>query len=126
MSCEDCIDTKMMMSGKLPDCVACGWVASLPSNYEVMDLIDTYSEVMTDITGVGMTGLVMRPNITKIFSVFELEGIDSDKQYILFQKIKYYINVASKAIIDSHTYSRGRTKATKKAGGGQQTTTYRG
>lgn len=108
------------MSGKPPNCEECGYVTIIPGNFEVMHLIENYLGLMID----GMGSI----NSFGISKVFEWEEIDITKQQTILFKIMLYINIALKAQSEKTTFSKSKTKATRKVSkkGGREIVTYKG
>ena len=74
-----------MSKNKKPDCVKCGWKPIILENYEAMEIILNYSNVMMD----GMGGI----NSMGIDKVLDWENInDSQKRKSLIKKILLYIS----------------------------------
>lgn len=92
------------MSGKKPDCIGCGYVTTIPENFEAMHLLETYLGFMID----GMGTL----NLIAILKIFDMQNI-KDPQTLLL-KIMIYISAALKARSDDVTFSKSKSKATRK------------
>ena len=75
-----------MFSGNKPDCEKCGWVPIIPENFEVMELLTRYTNVMID----GMGGV----NVRSIDTILKWEGVEPSD--IIIQKILMYLFVSLK------------------------------
>lgn len=75
-----------MLSKKKPDCVKCGWVPVIPENFEVIELISKYANLMVD----GM-GAMSAQGIDK---VLEWENLEYRED--LIQKLIIYLTVSLK------------------------------
>jgi hypothetical protein len=109
-----------MMSGKNPDCNACGFEKVIPENFEVMSLVETYMGLMVD----GMGSI----NASGISKVFGWEEIELERQRHLLLKLLLYIGAALNARSEKTTFSKSGSKATKTVSksGSRETITYKG
>jgi hypothetical protein len=93
-----------MFSGKLPDCISCGFVIVIPENYTVVELLDTYQSCFID----GMGGI----NPEGIDKVLEWENIEKD--ITLIQKILIYLIVSSKKRSEERDGTKNRARVLDK------------
>lgn len=83
-----------MMSGKKPDCDACGWTPCLLENVGCVEIVRNYMGTMVD----GMGGV----KAESIKTVLDMEGYGNDLD--LFRRILIYIS----------TYLNARSKSEEK------------